>query len=150
MIIFSASVNQFNPNGVVAIVGMVVCFICAWITMLVWHRVNRPYPEDRDHPPVYPAITREQIGLSGVDPETDVNGPISTGVPSQPKVVDPNNPPRFSVYRPRVYREGAMRCTCHQDPIIPGEKILLWPIPNHPDGGMDVYCARTYQAMEQP
>lgn len=64
---------------------------------------------------------------------------------AQPQAIDPDNPPRYQVYNPRRYDpEKAVRCTCHGIPAAKGETMLLWPIPGHPEGGMDVFCSRTY------
>lgn len=62
------------------------------------------------------------------------------------KAIDPNNPPYYSRYRIDGYdRTLAPKCSCHSRTIDPGEQILIWPIPGHPDGGVDVFCKMTYQ-----
>lgn len=64
---------------------------------------------------------------------------------SEPRVIDPNDPPRYMHYRPRSYDPTrAPRCTCHRRVIEYDEKVLLWPIPGHPEGGMDLLCEATY------
>lgn len=67
---------------------------------------------------------------------------------SEAKAIDPNNPPTYQVYRPRS-GVSTLKCTCHEETIQPGERVLLWPIPEHPDGAMDVFCQRTYGQVGQ-
>lgn len=63
-----------------------------------------------------------------------------------PQAIDPKNPPRYSRYAPRHYDiDRAPRCSCHVRPVTFGDVVLLWPIPNHPEGGMDIFCAETYE-----
>ena len=63
----------------------------------------------------------------------------------EPRLIDENDPPRYSHYLPDVYHaERAPRCSCHQRPIKRGERVLLWPIPDHPDGAIDIFCEETY------
>jgi hypothetical protein len=64
------------------------------------------------------------------------------------RAIDPNNPPRYSVYKPDTYSLlRAPHCSCHDRPILQGEKVLLWPIPGHPDGGIDIFCEKTYGVL---
>jgi hypothetical protein len=61
----------------------------------------------------------------------------------EPQPIDPDNPPRFVVYNPQGDREPPV-CNCHQRPFRPGDSVLFWPIPGHPDGGVDLFCSETY------
>lgn len=68
--------------------------------------------------------------------------------PEEARAIDPDDPPHYMHYKPRS-GVSSMHCTCHGDPIAVGEKVLLWPIPGHPEHGMDVLCARTYGQVSQ-
>jgi hypothetical protein len=68
--------------------------------------------------------------------------------PDEARAIDPDNPPHYMLYHPRS-GVSSMHCTCHGDQIAVGEKVLLWPIPQHPEQGMDVLCARTYGQVSQ-
>lgn len=74
-------------------------------------------------------------------PEPD----LSDLAPEAARAIDTDHPPYYSYYRPEVYDpHRAPSCTCHGLKVLQGEKVLLWPIPNHPEGGYDVFCAQTY------
>jgi hypothetical protein len=65
------------------------------------------------------------------------------------QAIDPDNPPWYSVYRPEHYDpDKAPRCACHREVIKYGDQILLWPIPHHPDGAVDIFCAKTYTQVK--
>lgn len=53
--------------------------------------------------------------------------------------IDPNNKPYSTVYRPR---EGspypAPICYCHGNPIVPGQKVLFWPLPDSAE--IKIFC----------
>lgn len=55
------------------------------------------------------------------------------------RAIDPGNPPHWVIWKGI---DGRINCTCHALPIRKGQKILMWPIPGHPDGGMDLFCER--------
>jgi hypothetical protein len=77
------------------------------------------------------------------EPPVDV-GPI-TKPSGEPRAFDEGNPPHYTVYNPDTYNVlRAPRCSCHNRPIEKGEKVLLWPIPDHPEGGIDIFCEQTY------
>lgn len=57
------------------------------------------------------------------------------------RAIDPEDPPRWIIYRPQGVRPAPM-CTCHGIPLVEGQKVLLWPIPGHPSGGVDLICER--------
>lgn len=63
------------------------------------------------------------------------------------RVVDPTDPPRAMIYRPRGDAPQRL-CTCHQKPLRVGSPVTLWPIPNHPDGAMDIFCEDTMKAAD--
>jgi hypothetical protein len=29
-----------------------------------------------------------------------------------------------------------------------GEQVLFWPIPDHPEGGVDLFCSETYGEVQ--
>lgn len=63
------------------------------------------------------------------------------------RLVDPDDPPWWATYRPRE-GSGTRCCTCHGLPIEPGDRVLMWPIKDHPERGMDVFCQRTLREAE--
>ena len=63
-----------------------------------------------------------------------------------PRPVDVNNPPRLMTYNPK--RPSTIVCTCHGDRLVPGDQVMLWPIPSHPDGALDIFCQRTIQEAQ--
>ena len=67
------------------------------------------------------------------------------------RAVDESNPPYYANYKRRGYVEAeAPECSCHQGrKVQAGERVLIWPIPNHPDGAVDIFCMETcYQASQ--
>ena len=53
--------------------------------------------------------------------------------------VDPVNPPSWKVYSPKQGAPGRS-CACHPDvALVPGQKVLWWPVPNS-GGGVNVFC----------
>jgi len=53
--------------------------------------------------------------------------------------VDPDNLPSWKVYSPRKGAPGRA-CACHPDrPLVPGQKVLWWPVPKS-GGAVNVYC----------
>lgn len=68
-------------------------------------------------------------------------------VPEGPLAVDPHNPPYYSHYRPKRGYDPttAPKCTCHQRTLALDQKVLIWPIPHHPMGGVEVLCEETYR-----
>lgn len=68
--------------------------------------------------------------------------------PEAARAIDPKDPPHYMKYFPRS-GESSLHCTCHGDPVAVGETVLLWPIPGHPEQGMDVFCVLTYGEVSQ-
>lgn len=96
-------------------------------------------------PAVRERIRGEHEFTRQVDHEEDVSFEADT---DQPQPIDPQHPPRYSLYRPRDYDvDRAPKCTCHGETLRYGQKVLLWPIPGHPEGGMDIFCEKTYGAI---
>lgn len=85
----------------------------AWVAL---RRLNRPV-----RPP------QEAGWVSGLSPE-------------EAKAIDPEDPPRWMTYTPTGDRESAPWCSCHHEPVRPGQRVVYWPIPNHP--GVDLFCER--------
>jgi hypothetical protein len=78
------------------------------------------------------------------EPVVAYDGPVSKNT-GEPRPFDEDNPPHYTVYNPLIYNVlRAPRCSCHNRPIEKGEKVLLWPIPDHPEGGIDIFCEQTY------
>lgn len=64
------------------------------------------------------------------------------------RAIDEANPPYYQNYRgPHEGRER-LRCTCHNEPFPDGARVLIWPIPGHPEGGVDLFCQRTVQEAQ--
>ena len=86
---------------------------------------------------------RTKRGRSGGGP---VPSPSESTPDTEPRVVDPNNPPYYAAYRTDGYDpDNAPSCVCHKRKIGPGERILIWPIPDAPvEGWSDVFCEQTY------
>lgn len=61
------------------------------------------------------------------------------------RAIDPNNPPKWMTWRGV---DGRLNCTCHSLPIRTDDRVLLWPIPGHPDGGSDLFCERTVKEAQ--
>lgn len=82
-------------------------------------------------------------------PQPQPEGTTLTGLSEEEaRAVDPDNLPYYSRYRIHGYDEAqAPSCSCHGRKVKPGERILIWPIPGHPDGGADVFCAETFEQV---
>lgn len=64
--------------------------------------------------------------------------------PQEARVIDPDNPPHYRTYRGPSNEDLRLRCTCHNRPLPNGATVLFWPIPDHPDGGIDLLCEETF------
>lgn len=47
-----------------------------------------------------------------------------------PLPVDPDNPPTWKYYRPSRRGGPVLRCVCHDRPLVEGQRILWWPLPD--------------------
>lgn len=63
----------------------------------------------------------------------------------QARAIDPDNPPSWKTWKGI---DGRINCTCHTLPIHTGQRVLFWPIPDHPQGGVDLFCERTVKEAQ--
>lgn len=63
--------------------------------------------------------------------------------PETARAIDPQNPPKWMTYRPRPGREP-INCTCHDRPLVPGDRVLWWPIRDG-GGAVDLFCTETVE-----
>lgn len=62
--------------------------------------------------------------------------PVEQDTSTPPMYVDPEDPPRWMIYR---NRSGKPRvCSCHQRTLSDGQDILWWPVEN---GVVVIFCA---------
>lgn len=107
--------------GIVLGVTIVVLGIIAWVSVA---------PRIRAHRVLFEEIAEEE--------------PIPSAESKSARVIDPANPPTWRVYWPKTGASTPV-CSCHGIPLQPGDKVMLWPIPDHPDGAIDLFCERTFQ-----
>lgn len=74
---------------------------------------------------------------AGAEPEPE---PLTE---EEARAIDPENPPMFRRYNPQPGRP-VIHCTCHDRPFGRGDTVLWWPIPDHPDHAVDLFCKETY------
>lgn len=61
---------------------------------------------------------------------------IDRGPTIKPREMDPERPPRFVIHV-QAPGDPTTLCTCHQEPLADGDKVLLWP-------GIELFCQRTH------
>jgi hypothetical protein len=120
-------------------VVFVLAGLLSWL--LYGHRIRTKIQAIKVHRELL-QVKREQKRIAGknlADPELDIAAPRTR----EALVIDVENPPTWKVYS-NPYKAGPP-CSCHGRPFKYGDKVMMWPIPGHPEGGIDLYCEETFQ-----
>lgn len=144
-------------EGLLAVLA--ICATAIIVTgILVWMKVSlaavkAPRPVE---PPAEPKMQRSHVGLTPwVDapqyrsefkraPEKPVAAPKDEDLPHP---VDPDHVP----YVVRYKAEGNTpppKCHCHGIPLVPGQRVLFWPVLGSHGKEFWIYCANKKEASK--
>lgn len=125
------------------VVGVALAVLGMVVLNHVAPKVRKRWAANPSEPEPEPELKPEP------EPVDDPTDPweYQTEASPQTRVIDPDNPPTWRVYWPQSGAQ-APTCSCHGIALQPGDKVVLWPIPNHPEGAIDIFCERTFQEAQ--